>query len=227
MCHFNKFLCVGTLMNAGNTEMNKALGMTSRKLWWKGGRSDMNIGEYKSYFLHAATAYTIWWLQQEGKIMYLRRHWQVVTIHTVYSLKHGSAAKYISKKPTDLQYILHMIYSKFYFPNREFINMTQNSKYAPIFLRYLASLMTATIFTQLVLVDPSRRWLCPYVYEHMYIHFFFPYVGTWHFSLKMDPKNHSLPVLNLMTFKNDCILFHCMRYYIIYLVCSLMNIFLL
>lgn len=118
--------------------------------------------------------------------------------HCIFT-KTWLCSKILFKKPTDLQYRLNMIYSKFYFPNREFINMTQNSKYAPIFLRYLASLMTATIFTLLVLVDPSRRWLCLYVYEHMCIYFFFPYVGTWHFSLKMDPKNHSLPVLNLMT----------------------------
>lgn len=30
--HFNKFLYVGTAMNAGNTEMNKAPGMTPRNL---------------------------------------------------------------------------------------------------------------------------------------------------------------------------------------------------
>ena len=40
-------------MNAGNTEMSKALGMDSRNLWFKGGQADMNTGEYnyKSYFL--------------------------------------------------------------------------------------------------------------------------------------------------------------------------------
>lgn len=32
MCHFNKFLYAGTVMHAGNAEMSKALGMTSKNL---------------------------------------------------------------------------------------------------------------------------------------------------------------------------------------------------
>lgn len=52
MCHFDKFLYVDTVTHAGNAEMSKALGMTSRNLRLKGkqikGGADINIGEYNT-----------------------------------------------------------------------------------------------------------------------------------------------------------------------------------